>query len=122
MGEDVKISNAIIKSAELTTEDHGCLTAWLDLDYGGRGQGFGAYMLTNSPDSPHWPGKANFAGVFIRRVMDIADVRRWSQLPGRTIRAQHTWTEILAIGHIVRDEWFWPKTEFDALRHKAGDA
>ena len=34
-------ANAKITSTHLGQEDHGIFTAWLQLDYGGSGQGFG---------------------------------------------------------------------------------
>jgi len=39
------IQNATIKSVQLTNDDFGCLTIWVDLDYGGAGQGFGGFNL-----------------------------------------------------------------------------
>ena len=41
----METKNAVIESVRLTTDDHGCLSAWLMLDYGGSGQGFGGYAL-----------------------------------------------------------------------------
>ena len=40
---DIKIRNAIIESARINNDDHNLLSAWLSLDYGGSGQGFGGY-------------------------------------------------------------------------------
>ena len=40
-----EIKNAIITGTYLGIEDHGILTFWLYLDYGGSGQGFGGYQL-----------------------------------------------------------------------------
>ena len=35
------IKNAVIKTASITSDDHGLLSAWLILDYGDSGQSFG---------------------------------------------------------------------------------
>ena len=105
--------NAIIKSARLSTEDYGVLTAWLDLDYGGGGQGFGGYNLYN-PGAGNRVSR-NYAGHFIYRCLEIAGVDRWDQLPGKTIRVNLDQDGlgglIQGIGHIVEDKWFFPKRE-----------
>src|SRR4051812_35908666 len=105
-----KECNAIIKSARITNDDHGLLSAWLDLDYGGSGQGFGGYALYLPKSYSHslQSEQANYAGRFIWRVMEVADVERWDQLPGKTIRARCEHSRVHAIGHIVKDDWFDP--------------
>jgi hypothetical protein len=107
----IEVRNAIIKSVSLTNEDHGLLTAWLHLDYGGSGQGFGGYGLYN----PHgWtnPISRNYCGHFIWRVLQIADVGEWNKVPGKTIRVRGDMSSIQAIGHILKDDWFDPKKDF----------
>jgi hypothetical protein len=112
--------NARIKSARLTTEDYGQLTLWLVLDYGDTEQGFGGWSLCPSPDSKHYPGNANFAGIYIWRVFQIAEVQDFAKLPGRTIRVRKDskYGNVLAIGHILKDDWFDPNAEFAPFREE----
>jgi hypothetical protein len=114
-GESMAEKNAVIKTARITNDDHGLLTAWLDLDYGGTGQGFGGYALYLPKDFTHSTMQQNYAGHFIWRVMEIAGVERWDQLPGKTIRVRSERHTVDAIGHIVKDDWFSPSSDFKAM-------
>lgn len=111
--------NAIIGSATITNDDHGVLSAWLHLDYGGSGQGFGGYALYLPTSFRHAKNQQNLAGHFIWRVMEIAAVTEWAQLRGRTIRVRSTHCGIEAIGHIVKDDWFCPRDDFKAMEDAA---
>ena len=109
----IETRNAIIKSARITNDDHGLLSAWIDLDYGGCGQGFGGYALYLPKDFTHHDlGGPNFAGHFIWRVMEVAGVSRWDQLAGKTVRAKCEHSKVHALGHIVKDDWFNPSEDF----------
>ena len=111
--------NAIIESAKITNDDHGLLSAWITLDYGGSGQGFGGYALYLPVDfSHHDPSGPNYAGHFIWRVMEVAGVNDWGQLKGKTVRARCEHSKVHAIGHIVKDNWFDPSAEFERLKPK----
>lgn len=103
--------NAVIESATLTTADHGLLSGWLHLDYGGSGQGFGGWALY-LPKSFGRHEIKSVAGHWIYRVMEIAGVSEWSNLPGKTIRVRSDLRQIQAIGHIVKDDWFDPCADF----------
>lgn len=114
--EEPTVENAIIEKARITRADRGTLSAWLHLKFNGAGQGFGGFTLYLPKDSTHHAGQANYAGHFIYRCLEIADVMDWEQLQGKTVRVRHTWSAILAIGHIVDDKWFDPREEFAALK------
>ncbi len=111
MSATVKEQNAIIDSAQITTEDHGLLTAWLTLDYGGMCQGFGGYGLYLPKSFKHHTLQS-VAGHFIWRVMEIAGVSKWSDLKGKTIRVRSSFSGVEAIGHIVNEDWFYPARDF----------
>ncbi|MEM9584815.1 MAG: hypothetical protein AAGA08_17015 [Pseudomonadota bacterium] len=110
--------NALIKSASIKF-DRDMLSAWLDLKYStSLGQGFGGYVLLTSPDSRHRAAAErgpNYAGIFIDRVMRIAGVQNWSDLPGKTVRVKCTHSSVKAIGHIINDDWFCPSSDFESL-------
>jgi len=116
--DEIEIVNAIIESAEITNDDHGCLSAWVYLDYGGSGQGFGGYSLYLPKSFTHHNREASFAGHFIYRVMEIAGVEKWSHLAGKTVRVKREHSKVHAIGHIVKDDWFNPSNDFGKIREK----
>jgi hypothetical protein len=110
--EDPEIKNAIITCAELELSDnHEVLTGWLRLDYGVSGQGFGGYKLYFPKSSDHHKIES-LAGHWIFRVLEIAGVSSWDELPGKTIRVKATFGEVIEIGHIVKDDWFNPGKDF----------
>ena len=111
---DDEIVNARIKSARITNADHGCLTIWIDLDYGSAGQGFGGYNLYSPAmwESIDNNAHKNYAGHWIWRVMEVAEVNDWNDLKGKTVRVEIRNGLVYKIGHILKDKWFCPKEEF----------
>ncbi len=109
----MEIKNAIIKKATITNDYHGILSAWLTLDYGNSGQGFGGYALYLPTSFSHHQ-KLSTAGHFIWRCMEVAGVSEWGQLVGKTIRVKASHCNVDAIGHIVKDDWFCPADDFSA--------
>lgn len=97
--KESKIENAIISSADLEFA-HGCLSSIVFVEAQSRTQGYGGYCLY-SPEVDR--GKA--AGLFIWRVMQIAGVDRWSRVDGRPVRIEIKDDMIVAIGHIIKDDW-----------------
>lgn len=122
MNEDVETRNAIIKSATLTNDDHGLLSAWVYLDYGGSGQGFGGYALYLPTSFSHHSPAPNYAGHFIWRVMEVAGVSKWEDLAGKTVRAKCEHSRVHALGHIVKDDWFDVAADFKRMRDEAQSA
>lgn len=114
--EEVETRNAIIKMATITNDEHGLMTAWLHLDYGGADQSFGGFALYLPKSFTHSANQPNFAGHFIWRVMEIAEVAEWSHLKGKSIRVRCQHTKVHAIGHIIKDDWFDPVTDFLAMK------
>jgi len=119
MEEQIEIKNAVIEGASLTVDDRGILTAYLALNYGDSGQSFGgrALYLPESFINSKKPG--NFAGHFICRVLKIAGISDWNDLVGKAIRVKAKYLNVIAIGHIIEDDWFNPEEEFKTM--KGGD-
>jgi hypothetical protein len=115
--ENLELRNAIIKHAEISADDHGLLSAWLSLDYGGAGQGFGGYVLYLPASCKHHTLES-LAGHFIWRVMEIAGVTKWNDLTGKTIRVRQNTINVWEIGHIVKDDWFCPARDFEPMENK----
>jgi len=126
-GERFEIKNAIIESVQLDIGDRGFLQGWLMLDYGGTGQGFGGFVLCPYLDKGGWPSgpsqsitDANYAGVWLTRIMQVAGVAEWNQLKGKTIRVKCNHSRVEAIGHIIKDDWFSPSEMFNAMEKARG--
>lgn len=113
-GVAMEIKNAIITSATLRIEDHNVLDGWLDLDYGGAGQGFGGYSLYLPKSYTHHQ-LLSTCGHFVYRCLEIAGAQKWEDLKGKTIRVEADHCGVRRIGHIVRDDWFCPADDFGAL-------
>ena len=112
----MEIKNAVIESVRFDTERG--LMIWIMLSFGGSGQGFGGHMLYAPKGWAAHNTGADLTGHFIWRVLEIAGVSELSKLPGRTVRVKGDFSTIEAIGHIVKDEWFSPCAEFQALMAK----
>lgn len=101
-----EIRNAVITNARIFIEDHGILTMFLDLDYGGSCQGFGGYRNEDS------------LGLFVRRILEVLGEYDFERIISKVIRVKIIDGKIIAIGHPLKDEWFVPKTELEEY-HKS---
>ena len=112
------IRNAVIESTHLGWEDHGILTCYLYLDYGGSSQGFGGYAL----DEPTTDRSGKFAGRagsatgmrFIERILKTVGAEKWEDLKGKHVRVRQDNCTVHSIGHFLEEKWFSPE-EFCAL-------
>jgi hypothetical protein len=100
--------NAKIEGVSLEIEDHGILTAWLQLDFGDGGhQAFGGYGLYYPRDQ-----SKSLAGKFIYRTLEVLGVRNWDNLQGMIVRVKRNDGLVVSVGHPIKDEWFTPSVEF----------
>lgn len=116
----VEIKNAIIESVSLDCKE-GFLSSFVGLDYGGAGQGFGGFALYLPKSFTHH--KVNSpAGHWIYRVMEVAGVTDFNQVKGKSVRVQVENGIVTGIGHIIKDDWFFPKKDFEKASEKHGEA
>lgn len=108
--------NAKITSTMLGIEDHGVLTVYLTLDYGGAGQGFGGHVLDGPYDeaTKRRADSAAFA-LYVRRVMEVVGVNSWEALKGQFCRVRQSHSKVHAIGNLLEDKWFFPEEELKAF-------
>lgn len=108
------VENGIIKSLSISNGDHGCLTAWLNIEFDGGGCGFGGYMLGKA-DGGNLDAPGNYAGEFLVRCMNTVGQEKWEDLKGRPVRVLHEGIggTIVAVGHYLKDDWFCPRKEFE---------
>lgn len=117
--------NAIIESACVRFDRDAFLSMWVFLKFQGGGQGFGGYVLGGLKDvaAGRHSQQPNICAEFIVNCLLAADAESVDKMAGKTVRVRKTdeWGDILAIGHIVRDDrWFYPKRVLAAMCPKSG--
>ncbi len=116
--------NAVIEYVRWNTER--CLTLWIGLDYGDGGhQGFGGFVLGRS-DLERSAKDPNCCGYYVSRLMEIAGVDDLNNAVGRCVRVRGKSLTIgdsqpVAIGHIVKNDWFNPTEDFKKMREVRGE-
>lgn len=106
----MEIKNATITSVDIDTERG--LSMWVNLDYGGSGQGFGGFMLYNKKSwEKNNEHNKNYAGHFISRVMEVVGVDSFQKLKGKAVRVKADHGSVKSIGNFLKDEWFTPSEE-----------
>ncbi len=113
--EDVVEGNARIAGTMLGYEDHGILTCSLMLQGDGWGQGFGGLAL----DAPGKDGRTrrmphSACGQFIAGLLWALDAKTYESLDGQLVRFRREGGangKIVAIGHLLKSQWFYPEKE-----------
>lgn len=114
--ETYHIKNAIIESTEICIDDHTALNGWLHLKHDLGSQEFKGHLLYLNESFINY-NILSRAGHWLYRVLEIADVKNWNQLIGKAIRIKHNaHKDIIAIGHIIYDDWFEPGEDFKDLK------
>ena len=98
---DFGIINATIESTFLGMQDHGP-TLWVNVDHEHGHQGFGGY------------GLRDYGERLILRILEVLEVDSWEKLPGMNCRVRGGSGGLTAIGHIVKNQWFCPKDEYES--------
>ncbi len=107
----MEIKNALIREAKITCAD-GFLTVCLDLDYDGSGQSFGGYVLYKANKGRPTCSDFQYTGWWLERCMQIAGVYDWKNMKGKAIRVKADYAKVHGIGHIIKDDWFFPGQDF----------
>jgi len=102
------IENALIKSVDLSMEDHGILVLRMELEGNHWGVNYGNRCLGKG-----YLGANEFVGYAkgieeIMRIMDTVGVSRFNDLEGKYIRVEmdRFCDPITKIGNIIKDKWF----------------
>lgn len=93
---------------KLGWEDHGILTAWVPLEYGGSGQSLGMYGFSWSPGPDHIEKYRSKAMEWCARLMQAFGVDEWSKIEGRTVMVQADWGKVYGVKPLPTE----PGTEF----------
>ena len=77
-----------VTSVNLGTQDHGVLTLWLNIDYGGSGQDFGGFVLDDKSDEEHGERVGHACGTdFILRLLRLFGVSSLEEIVGKPVYA-----------------------------------
>ena len=109
------VQNAVITGTKLgvTHTDHGILSFYIYLDYGGSGQGFGGWTLDNVPDAQGRRTPTTLGSSLLLGIDDLFGCN-WEDLRGESCRAYGHHSKVIALGHYLKDKWLW-------MRHTGDD-
>lgn len=88
MTTKTEIKNALITGTQLGYEDHGIMTFFIFLDFGGICGGFGGYALDSYDQENKSRKHSAYAGISIEAILKTAGVDSWEGLKGKYVRAE----------------------------------
>jgi hypothetical protein len=86
-GIDGKRQLGKVTSVQFGIEDHGFLTLWLHIDFGGSGQGFGGMVLSNYDRDAKGPVGSAAGTDYVLRMFALFDVTSLDKIVGRYVYA-----------------------------------
>ena len=105
-----EIQNAIIERTQLGYMDRDALSAWIFLDYGGIGQGFGGYVLDGKPSLGGADRRPTpLPGALIAGLLRALEISTWEALPKSHVRVRREPGfngRVTHIVHFLKDQWF----------------
>ena len=116
---DRKVANAVIDGTHLGNEDHGIMTAYVYLDYGGNYQGFGGYGLDTYEQKDKRRVGTAYGMEFVIRILKTVGVSKWEDLVGKHVRVDQEHGKVHGIGNIIKDVWFYPEKDLEYLVDQA---
>ena len=97
-----EIRNATIRSTFLGIEDHGFLSHFINLDYGGSGQGWGGFVL----GTPKGKSTGLTEDLLIH-CLSVVGAEKWEVLSGKPCRVLRHNGFAVALGNYLDDRWVW---------------
>jgi hypothetical protein len=93
------IKNAIIGYTSLGIGDYGYLSAVIGVSHDSGSTGFGTHDLRYPP----------YGINYLVKIMEVLEVGSWEELIGTHCRIKRYEDDTIAIGHIIKDQWFYPE-------------
>jgi hypothetical protein len=113
-----EMKNALIEATMLGKEGHGMMSFMLHLNFGGTIQGFGGWCLDdiNPEDKTKSRVPTVLTGAVVMGIMEALEIESWEALKGAhcRVKSKPGWgSPLLAIGHFLKDQWFWIQSTMD---------
>ena len=110
--KDYLLQNATITKTQLGVKcsDHGMLTFIINLNYGNSGQSYGMLGLDDYSKELNKRIPTTLPGSLLSALDDVFEVN-WEELKGLPCRAYCRHTNVLSIGHYLKNKFLWLDAE-----------